>query len=314
MIKLKREVKVGLFALITLAALYWGINFLRGRDLFNRNNTYYATYDQVNGIQKASAIVIKGFKVGVISNITYDPSQSDKIVLHFDIKSKYHIPENSSARIYSDGLIGGKAVEIELGDSDKFLRDGDTLRSFRDKDLFDIAGSELEFLKQRMNKMANDITETLGAINSLVYDNSEYITKTLANLSEMSGTINSIIKTEEKDLRDIIDNMNALSANLRNNSGKIDNIVTNVEGFTDSLKASNIPTLVNNLSTTLDEMNTMLAKVNNSEGTIGKMVGDEALYDSLVSASSNLSLLLGDLKQNPKRYVHFSLFGRKKDK
>ena len=177
-----------------------------------------------------------------------------------------------------------------------------------------IAGSELEFLKQRMNKMANDITETLGAMNSLVYDNSEYITKTLANLSEMSGTINSIIKTEEKDLRDIIDNMNALSANLRNNSGKIDNIVTNVEGFTDSLKASNIPTLVNNLSTTLDEMNTMLAKVNNSEGTIGKMVGDEALYDSLVSASSNLSLLLGDLKQNPKRYVHFSLFGRKKDK
>lgn len=300
-----------MFALITLGALYWGINFLKGHDLFTTDNTYYATYDQVNGIQKSSAIVIKGFKVGVISDITYDPQKSDKIVLHFNIKNKFRIPENSSARIYSDGLLGGKAVEIELGDSKTYLSNGDTLRSFREKDIFDIAGSEFEYLKQRLNVMANDITETLEAFNTLLSDNSENIKATLTNLSEISGNLNRLIQTEEADIRNIVDNMNAFSASLCDNTGKIENIVTNVESFTDSLKTANIPTLVNNLSSTLDEMNTLLAKVSDKEGTLGKLVGDDALYDSLVTASSNLSLLLQDVKEHPKRYVQFSIFGRK---
>lgn len=314
MIKLKREVKVGLFALITLAALYWGTNLLKGRDFFNRNNKYYATYDQVNGIQKASAIVIKGYKVGVISDITYDPLRSEKIVIEFSIKNKFRIPDNSSARIYSDGILGGKAVEIELGSSEQYLNNGDTLRSFREKDLFDIAGSELEFMKQKINKMAGDISETLIGVNSLLADNAENISVTLGNLADMSTTLSNVIKTEEEDMRSIIDNMNALSSTLRNNAEKIDGIMTNVESFTDSLSQSNIPSLVNSLTASLGEVNTALAKVNNSEGTLGKLVGDEALYDSLVAASGSLAALLDDLKANPKRYVQFSLFGRNKEK
>lgn len=312
MIKLKREVKVGLFALITLFALYWGINFLKGRDLFNINNTYYAMYDQVNGIQKSSAIVIKGFKVGVISDITYNPAQSDKIVLHFSIKNKFKIPENSSARIYSDGLLGGKAVEIELGNSDKYLHDGDTLPSFMDKDLFDIAGSELEFLKQKLNTLTNDISKTLENVDMLITDNAVSIATTFTNIAEISESLKNVVSSEEGDLQDIVKNMNALSATLRDNSGKIDRIVSNVENITDSLNHANIPTLVGNLSHSLGEMNDVLVKINRQDGTLGKLVGDDALYDSLVSATSNLSSLLEDLKENPGEYVHFSLFGRKK--
>ncbi len=311
MIKLKREVKVGLFALITLGALYWGINFLKGHDLFSKDNTYYATYDQVNGIQKSSAIVIKGFKVGVISDITYDPQRSDKIVLQFSIKNKFRIPTNSTARIYSDGLLGGKAVEIALGDSKTYLSDGDTLPSFREKDIFDIAGSELEYIKQRLNIMASDISKTLDTFNTLLSDNSENITSTLANLSEISGNLSRMIQTEETNIRNIVNNMNTFSASLRDNTDKIGNIVTNVENFTDSLQTANIPALVNDLSSTVDQVNGILAKVNDKEGTMGKLFSDDALYDSLVAASSNLSLLLQDVKEHPKRYVHFSIFGRK---
>ncbi len=314
MIKLKKEVKVGLFALITLAGLYWGVNFLKGHDLFSGDNTYYATYDQINGIQKSSDIVIKGFKVGVISDITYDPAVSKKIVLHFSIRNKFRIPENSSARIYSDGLLGGKAVEIELGDSDKYLSDGDTLRSFLEKDILDIAGSEIEFLKQKLNSMTNDMSETLKTFNELMSDNSKHITTTLANVSEISGSLNNIISSEEDGIREIINNMNAITASLRKNTGKVENIVTNVETFTDSLKMTNIPTLVDNLSASLGEMNTILARINDEEGTVGKFMNDETLYDSLVSATSNLSVLLEDVKANPKRYVRFSLFGGGKDK
>ena len=312
MIKLKREVKVGLFALTTILAFYWGINFVKGRDLFNVNNTYYALYDQVNGIQKSSAIVIKGYKVGVISDIMYNPAKSDKIVLEFSIKNKFKIPENSSARIYSDGLLGGKAIEIELGDSEIYLQNGDTLPSFMDKDLFDLAGSELEFFKQRLNTLTNDIGETLNNFNMLISDNAESIANTFTNISEISESLKDVVQNEEGDLQDIINNMNALSATLRNNTGKIDNIVSNVESITDSINRANIPTLVGNLSSSLTEMNDMLVKINHQDGTLGKLVGDEALYDSLVVATTNLSLLLEDLRENPEDYVHFSLFGRKK--
>jgi phospholipid/cholesterol/gamma-HCH transport system substrate-binding protein len=310
-IKIGRELKVGLFALITLAALWWGMSFLKGSDLFNTNNVYYAMYDQVNGVQKAAAITIKGYKVGVISDITFDPAKSSKIILHFSIKSRYDIPEDSYARIYSDGLLGGKAVEIELGNSDSYLASGDTLRASMDKDILDIAGSELEFLKQTVGTLATNMNAALANMNKIMEANAGSLSATLGNIAEMSESLKDVVKSEEGDLRAIIANMNTLSATLRDNSGKIDRIVTNFENFSDSLSSAEIPTLIASLSGSLEELNATLGTVNREEGTLGKMVGDPALYDSLVTASSNLSLLLEDLRENPKRYVHFSVFGRK---
>lgn len=308
-IKIRREVKVGLFAFIALLGLWWGISFLKGSDLFNSSNTYYATYDQINGIQKSSAITIKGYKVGVISDITFDPARSNKIILHFNIKRRYGIPEDSYAKIYSDGLLGGKAIEIVLGKSDVYLANGDTLHSSTDKDLFDIAGSELEFIKQTVNTLTGNMNTTLANVNKIMEENAGSIATTLVNIADMSETLKDVIKSEKNDLRDIISNINSLSATLRDNSGKIDRIITNVESFTDSLGGAEIPTLVSNLSESLEELNVTLGKVNKKEGSLGKLVGDPALYDSLVDATSSLNLLLEDLRANPKRYVHFSLFG-----
>lgn len=311
MAKMKREVKVGIFAVVTLAALYWGINFLRGRDIFNRDNVYYATYDQVNGIQKSSAIVIKGFKVGVISDIEYDPVRYDRVVLEFSIRSKYKIPENSKARIYSDGLMGGKAVEIVLGDAECYLEKGDTLRSEMDKDFLEVAGSELEFFKQKAGDLMTNLTATLTNINSILAENSASINSTLTNLSQITGTLNGVVQSEQGGLREIVRNMNALSATLEQNSGRIDNIIGNVEGFTDSLRSSDIPGMVGNLSATLGQFNTTLAGVNSNQGSLGKLLNDDALYDSLVTASGNLAGLLEDVKAHPGRYVNISVFGKR---
>ena len=314
MIKMKREVKIGLFAVITLLALYWGINFLKGRDLFNRNMTYYASYEQVNGVQGSSAIFIKGVKVGAVTKILFDPSRSNKVVLELNIKSKYRIPDNSEALIFSDGMLGGKALEIKMGNSPKYLEDGDTLRSAVDKDFLEMAGSEFEGIKQKANLLADNINTTLESLNKVLTENAANINATMTNLADMSGALKEVVKSEQDNLRSIIGNVNDLTTVLKNNSSKIDRIIANVEGFSDSLKNTNVPQLVNELSGTVSELNALVGRINRGEGSLGKFMQNDALYDSLVTASGNLARLLDDVKANPGRYIHISVFGGGRNK
>ncbi|MDL2320532.1 MCE family protein [Alistipes sp. OttesenSCG-928-B03] len=309
--KIKREAKIGLFALITLFALYWGISWLQGKDIFNRTNVYYATYDQVNGIQKSSAIVIKGFKVGVIGDISYDPRKSDKIVLQFNVDSDYKIPANSQARIYSDGLLGGKAIEIVMGNAEQYLQSGDTLHSSADKDILELAGSELEFLKQKVTQVADNLNKTLTSINGVFEDNSANLNKTLANIAEMTGSLNGVVTGQRESLESIVANINTLSAVLKDKADNIENIVDNLDGFSGSLAEADIKGVAENLSAAVAQLQGLLASVNKGEGSLGKLLNDDALYDSLLEASGNLGGLLEDLKENPGRYVNISVFGRK---
>ena len=290
-LKLSREFKIGFFGILMIAALYWGVNFLKGTDLFTSSVHYYAAYDQVNGLQPSAAVVIKGYKVGTISDISYDPQRSNNVVVEFAIKSKFKIPKDTKARIFSDGIMGGKSIELELGRSDAYLHEGDTLFSEINKDFLEVAGSEFEFLKQRANDVISEMIVTLRGINKLLSDNSANLNATIGNVAAITGDLRSVVADEKGSLRETISNVNDLSRTLRDKTGQIDRIFTNVERFSDSLSQSRIPTLVAQMNGTLAELNRTLAKVNDGDGTVGKFVNDQALYDSLVQASSNLSTI-----------------------
>ncbi|MCD8102627.1 MAG: MlaD family protein [Alistipes sp.] len=310
--KLRTEVKVGIFALAAMALLYWGVNFLKGQDLLGRNRTYYASYEQVNGLSGTAPIQVRGVKIGQVSGIVFDPAKSDRIIVQLTIRSKYRIPENSVARIFSDGLMGGKAIEIDLGSSGRYLESGDTIMSGYTPGLFDLAGPGIESATQKVEILMNDLTATLSNINSLIGDNSESISSIFSNVAGMTGKLNRALKSEKGSLEDIIADINQLTRTLSDNSGRLDNILGNVEGITDSLRRADIPALVDNLAGTLTEFNTLLANVNRGEGSVGKLLGDDGLYDSLVEASANLARLLEDVKENPERYVNISVFGGRK--
>lgn len=311
--KLRREVKVGIFALLTLAALYWGINFIRGKDLFNKYNNYYAVYEQVNDIHKSTAIYIKGFKVGSVSNIEYAETNPDKFVIEMNVLSKYEVPDNSKARMISTGFMRSKAIELEIGDSPRHMKNRDTLRSEMELDLLAKAGPEMEVLKQKVYGLMNDLTLTLNNINLVIDQNADNIASSISNIENITTTLNQMTTGEgEESIKGILTNLNSISQTLNNRAESIDGIITNVEEFTDSLRSADIATTINNLSATLEEVNLALATINSGEGSLGKLMKDEELYGSLTDASKNLSILLYDLKNNPERYVHFSLFGRKK--
>lgn len=308
---MKREVKIGLFAVVMILAAWAGIRFLQGLDIFSRNAVYYASYDQVSGIQAASPILLKGVKVGTVTGISLDPQRSDNVVLQFTIKRQYRIPKDSEAKIFSDGFMGGKAIEILYGKSSEYLEKGDTLRSVRGRDLMDMAGSELEFFKQKISQVTADLSRTLDNLNLLMEDNAQSINGTLRHLDAMSGDLADLLDTEKQNLASAVENLTAFSEMLGENAPRVDSMMGNLNRITTELADAGF---ARELSETVGEMNLLLERIQEGDGTVGRLLNDPSLYESLNEASDNLASLLANLEQYPGRYVHFSLFGRSPEK
>lgn len=308
---MRREIKIGIFAVVMIGAAWAGIRFLKGIDIFSRNVDYYAAYDQINGVQSASPIMMKGVKIGTVTGVSFDPSRNDNVVLRFSIKRQYHIPTDSKAKIFSNGLMGAKAIEINYGSSDTYLQKGDTLRSGRDPDLMDVAGSELEYFKQKFSQIVADVSRTLGNINTLLEDNAQSVKGTLGNLNAITSDVHGILSAEKNNLRDAVENFRKFSDVLGNNAERMDSIIGGVNRITTQLSEKEFAA---HLAASAKQLNDLLEKINSDQGTLGMLMNDPELYNSLDKATGNLALLLADLKEYPGRYVHFSLFGRSPEK
>lgn len=309
--KMKREVKIGLFAVAMIVAAWAGIRFLKGFDIFSRNAQYFAAYERIDGVQNASPVMMRGVKVGSVTGVEFDPGRSDKVVLHFTIRRSYRIPEDSEARIVSDGLLGGKAIELIYGSSPRLLQPGDTIRSGQDRNLMDMAGSELDFLKQKLSEITAELTRALDNFSTLVESNSENVAGTLAHVNTLTGDLSSLLAAERGHLREITGGLAEFSGMLGDNAGRVDSLIGSVNTLAGRLEEADF---AGELTAAVSELHALLAQMREGDGTVGRLMTDPALYDSLTVASGNLAALLADLKAYPARYVHLSLFGRDPEK
>lgn len=308
---MKREVKVGVFAVAVLLAAWFGARFLKGSELFSNNYKYYAYYDQVGGIQTASHVMIYGVKVGSVTKVTLDEDPSKGVELELSIDRRYRIPADSKAKIFSNGVMGGKAVDIVMGSSPEYIEDGGTLASEVGVDIIDMAGSELEFFKEKITEVVGSLTTTLDGINSLLEENSANLNSIVANVDGITASTDEILRDQKTHLKEAIASLNLFAQSLGNNTEHIDSIMSNLDAFSAQLAEAD---LVSEVESTVEHLNAVLAAADAETGTVGKLLNDAELYDNLSAASDNLSLLLADLKANPKRYVHFSLFGSNPDR
>lgn len=294
---MKKEVKIGIYALLIFLGAWAGIRFLSGADIFGRSDVYYAYYDNTNGLQAASSVVIRGVKVGNVSSVSISAQDPTKVEVALAVSKDYKIPVDSKAKIFSASLMGGQAIEIILGNQTATLEPGDTITSAVEVGMFDAISSEFGDIKEKLVVVMDNISTTLVTLNTLVDSNNANISAAIANL-------NGILADLEKS--QIVANLDSFTGTLKNNGEKIDSIVSSVNNLAVSLDEQQMG---EKLAAAVENLSTLLAKFNSTEGTVGSLVNDKELYANLAQASENLSALLGDLKQNPKRYVHFSLFG-----
>ncbi len=308
---MKKEIKIGIVVFIASFVAIWGINFLKGKDLFIVGvDRYYGVYSRINGLTEASPIYFKGFKVGTVRNITLHPQNNEQFVVTFILNEKIRLPKDSRAEIYSLDLMGSKAVEFELGISTDLLKSGDTIRTSVDGDFMDQVSNEVLPLKDKAEHLITNLDSTLTSLN--LEKTIFHLDRTLQNLDKITSSL--VQKMDDKgQLNLMLKRVDSLLIMFNKQSPKLASAISNFETISQQIKNAKIDSSLFSLKQTLDETSTLLEKANSGEGSLGLLLSDEELYRSLTDASVNLNRLLMDVRNRPDRYVSFSAvnFGKK---
>lgn len=313
--KLAKEVKIGILVTGALVALFWGMNYLKGLDLFSNDNRYYAVYRNVDGLVPSGDVILNGVRIGLVQDIMFVPDQSGDIRVTLLVNQKIFISKNSIARITSTDLLGGRAVTILLDPSSPAAVDGDTLRSEVQTNLTDQltpVKDKAENLITTLDSLAASLNMVLSPSNRNSLDASiGNLDKSLANLESVTGSLDRMLSSDQGKLRKMFDHLESITSNIRKNNNALANALQNLSLITDSLAASNLTSTVNHANATLKQTSQIMDKINRGEGTIGMLVNNDSLYNALEKSAVDLDKLLVDLRENPKRYVTISLFGGK---
>jgi phospholipid/cholesterol/gamma-HCH transport system substrate-binding protein len=317
-VKIKNETKVGVLAAFAIALLIIGYNFLKGNSIFSTETELYARYNQVDGLGVSKPVLINGFQIGRVDKLELQPNGT--IIATLKISDKYDIPNNTIARLESTDLLGGKAIIMDLGNSTEYAKDGDTLNANVEKGLMEAVQPVQKKAELIITKMDSILTSVNSILNPNFQKNVDKsftsIASTLGALEATSKKVDALVGSEASKLSSILSNVETITVNFKNNGAKIDAILANLNQVTDKAAALNFKATIDNANKAVADLQEMVSGIKNGKGSLGQLLNDTQLSDNLNSASKNLDNLLIDLKANPKRYVHFSVFGggNKKDK
>lgn len=317
---MKKEIKIGIVALLALVVAYFGFSFLMGIQVFNSGPTYHAVYQSANGITQDKDIIMNGITVGKVTNVELDPTSGGRVFVSFFIDHEnVRVTDSTVARISSLDLFGSKAIVLSNTGAGNYLEDGDTLIAESESDLRSAVDERLRPLEQKTNSLIGSVDSLVTSIQIILDEDtrnnlSSSFKRINSTVSIFEGTVNrvdTIVESEAKRLDSIMYNVNSITYNLEQNSGKINKIIHNFSSISDSLAKANIAQTFSKAGNAMERTASIMEKIDKGEGTAGMLINNDSLYHQLNEASLELDKLLEDIRVNPERYMHFSVFGRK---
>ena len=306
--KLTREFKTGVVSVVIIALFIWGFNYLKGLNIFNGPiDTYFVEYPNVQGLNTASEVTINGVKVGKVVDIKFNP-EADKLgslIVEFSVEHDINFTRNSIAKIYSASLMGGKSLAVIPSFEGEVAQPGDYLKGEIESDIFDSFSESINPLQAKVENVIISADSLLTGFNQIfdekrrneMQESISNFNRTLISLNEATKSINSMVEDNQDSFKATLDNAKNMTAKL--------------DQLSDTLVNANIGATIKSLETTLESLNSMVAHIEGGNGTVGKLLYDEAMYENLNNAANELEELLLEMKLHPKRFVHFSLFGKK---
>lgn len=293
-----REVKVGVVVVIAIFVLYFGLNFLKGIDIFTSVNKYYGTYENAGGLVASAPVYVKGYKVGQVDEVKYDFSQAESFMVSISVNKDIQLPEGTKMQLFDDGLMGGKAIQLVFPSSSngQYVENKSQLPTDEATGLFDLL--QVEMLP-KLEHTVEHVDSLVLSLNALV--NSEEVQGTLVSLKKTSDDLavssSQLKMLMHKEVPGLIEN--------------VDVVVKDLGVVSADLAQANIGHTLSTVDSVATNLQQLTYKINEPNGTIGMLLNDKELYLNLSNTAANADKLLIDLRQHPKRYVHFSLFGRK---
>ena len=306
--KITREFKIGLVAVVAIVLTIWGINFLKGINVLEPTDKYYAVYGNVRGLIESAVVNLNGYKVGNVSRIEFDKNDMNRIVVEISLDQKIKLPANSTLVIRSASLISGtKDLDLVLGGGPGLQEPGDTLRSLIQVEISDY----IDPIRQQVESLVTSMDTLMVALNGLMDERTRNnLQDAIANLNGTLGSLRASLQSTGS-LKTSLDNLASFTGNLEKNNDEITSIIQNFGAISDTLKQADLKALINNADATFARTAVLIEQINKGNGTAGQLVTNDSLYNNLNKALASLDSLLTDLREHPMRYVHLSVFGKK---
>ena len=303
---MSKEIKVGLLAVVALVALAIGFNFLRGSNLLSNDRTYYAIYPKVDGLNVGAPVILNGIKVGQVKNLELQPEMNNSVRASIELEKGVTVGDSTKAGL-SGSLLGSKTITLVLGPNSKQFSGGETLKTTTAVSLTDV-------VQARATVLLDTVNSTLAHLNGFLNKDAQTnIQGTLVGARQSTEALQQLIASNQANINQITRNLAQMSAALNKSTAKLDRIANNFTQLSDSLKSAPIGPTMRNLNATMAEAQTSLRGVstalNDKKGSLGKLINDTLLYNNLNATAASSNELISDMKANPKRYVHFSVFG-----
>jgi phospholipid/cholesterol/gamma-HCH transport system substrate-binding protein len=315
--KISNETKIGILAIVAIALLVIGFNFLKGKNLFKKDNNIYAVYTEVQGLSKSNPVVINGLQIGRIAGLDGGKDMR-RIVVTVSLFKDVNIPSNSLA-VINPNLLGSPTLEIQLGNSTKYMHDGDTLLTTLSGGAFDEALKIINPVLYEVRNAVKSLDSVLhiitGVFDPTTKNNMKEIVSNLktttASFAISSASLEQMMNLQTGLLAKSLENVNTFTTNLNTNNQKLNDILTNAQKASATLAAINVQNTLDTLNIAVNNFKKGSEKINSKDGSLGLLLNDKTLYNNLEATANKLNILIDDIRVHPRRYVNVSIFSKK---
>jgi len=309
--KISNETKVGILTIVALTLLIVGFNFLKGKNVFNKEKHLYAVFSDLGSLRKSNEVKMKGLPVGVIYDYTEIDKNLSGIIVTITMKRDVNIPKDSKATIESE-LLGNTYMNVAQGQSTEFLKDGDTIVTDRASSFLGDVKAQITPTLTSVRSAIDSLKIVLGGLNRLFdKDTKGNLSEIIRNLKQTTGSLNRLLDAESGALAATLNNANSITGNLKKNNDSITATISSIKRAADKFSTLEVQPTIDTLQATINELKTVLGKFNTNEGTLGLLMKDRKLYDQLNSLLLGVEILFDDIRVNPKRYTGSLIFNRK---
>ncbi|MBU1821271.1 MAG: MCE family protein, partial [Bacteroidetes bacterium] len=302
-----KELKVGVLSVVTIAILYLGFNFLKGSDLFSRTYTYYVVYDNIDGLTTSNPILLNGLSVGRVQSIRIQQEKNNQLLVSLDIQKGLVLRAGTRAVLADGGLLGGKVIRLEISPTGNQLAEGDTLIGTKE------AGISALLQEKALPVMtqADSLVRNLNAVTQGFRETGAILNQVLRNYDQTGLVLKGTLEQNQKNLATLTANLSQLSTSLVETEKQLSPLLNKTGTFIDSLNALQLSQTVANANQMIDQVEQLVASIESGQGTASKLINDDAMYKNLNYTLISLNQLLANFRENPKRYVNVSIFGKK---